>query len=132
VTAYLKATKSRFKADECAEKFVAALWEHTLRIWQYQNNAFCADNEAQTKRYKLEALGRNKSQVRARFASVQDRLHDYQAIHVVHPERIYSLRYDSQCCWAALAILYLDEVKNRLMSAPEHIKRYRSSRVGIG
>jgi hypothetical protein len=33
ITAYLKATKSRRKAEEWEKKIVAALWEHTLRIW---------------------------------------------------------------------------------------------------
>jgi hypothetical protein len=32
VTAHLKATKSRLKADEWATEFVAALWEHILWI----------------------------------------------------------------------------------------------------
>jgi hypothetical protein len=44
---------------------------NTLWIWQYRNDAFHADDEVQTKQYKLEALGRNKSQLRARFASLQ-------------------------------------------------------------
>jgi hypothetical protein len=132
VTAHLKAIKSRFKADEWAANFVAALWEHTLRIWQNRNDAFHVDNEAQTKRYKLEALGRNKSQLRARGASLQDILHDYQTIHFAHPERIEDLRYDSPCCWATFATLYLDKVENRLPAAPEYTQRYRFSQVGIG
>jgi hypothetical protein len=130
VAAHLKATKSHLKADEWAAKFVAALWEHTLRIWQYRNSAFHVDNETQTKRYKLEALGRNKSQVRERFASLQDRLHDYQATHFADPEGIDDLRYDSQRCWETLATLYVDEAENRLPVAQEHIERYRSSRIG--
>jgi hypothetical protein len=32
VAAHLRATKSGFKADDWEAKFVAALWEHTLRI----------------------------------------------------------------------------------------------------
>jgi hypothetical protein len=91
VTAHLKATKSHLKADEWATKFVAALWEHTLRIWQYRNDAFHADSEVQTKRYKLEALGRNKAQIRARFVTLQARLHEYQTTHFSNPERIYDL-----------------------------------------
>jgi hypothetical protein len=63
VTAHLKATKSHLKADEWATQFVAALWEHTLRIWQYRNDAFHADNKVWTKLYKIEALGRNKAQL---------------------------------------------------------------------
>jgi hypothetical protein len=43
VTAHLKATKPRLKADEWETQFVAALWEHTRRIWQYRNDAFHAD-----------------------------------------------------------------------------------------
>jgi hypothetical protein len=109
VTAHLKATKSHLKADEWAAKFVAALWGHTLRVWQYRNDAFHADNEVQIKWYKLEALGRNKAQIRARFLNLQARLHEYQTTRFSHPERINDLRYDSQCCWATLSTLYLDE-----------------------
>jgi hypothetical protein len=122
VASHLKSTKSRLKANEWAAKFVAAMWKHTLRIWKYRNDAFHADNEAQTKRYKVEALGRNKPQLRARFVSLQNRLHEYQAIHFAHPERIDALRYDSQCCRETLATLFHD----RLPSIPEHIQRYRS------
>jgi hypothetical protein len=124
VTAHLKVTKLHLKADEWTTKFVAALWEHTLRIWQYRNDAFHADNEVQTKRYTLEALGRNKAQIRARFVTLQARLHEYQTTHFSHLERIDDLQYDSQCCWATL---YVDEAENRLPSAPEYIQRYRSS-----
>jgi hypothetical protein len=49
VTAHLKATKSRLKADEWATKVVTALWEHTLWILQYRKDTFHADNEVQTK-----------------------------------------------------------------------------------
>jgi hypothetical protein len=98
VTAHLKATNSRLKADEWATKFVTALWEHTLRIWQLKNDAFHADNEVQTKLYKLEALGGNKAQTRARFVALHERLHEYKTTHFSHREIIDDLRYDSQCC----------------------------------
>jgi hypothetical protein len=96
VTANFKATKSRIKADEWATKFVAALWDHTLQIWQYRNDSFHANNEVQIKRYKLEALGRNKAQLRARFVTLQERLHEYQTLHFSHPKISDDLRYDSQ------------------------------------
>jgi hypothetical protein len=83
----LKATKSHLKADEWETKFVAELWEQTLRIWQYRNDAFHADTEVQTKQYKQEALGRNRAQIRARFVNLQARLHEYQNAHFSHPER---------------------------------------------
>jgi hypothetical protein len=96
VAAHLKATKSQLKADKWAAKFVAALCEYTLWIWQYRNGAIHAENVTQTKRYKLEALGRNKSHLQERFTSLQDRLHDYQATHFAQLERIDDLSYDSQ------------------------------------
>jgi hypothetical protein len=68
MASHLKTKNSRLKADEWAAKFVTAMWEQTLWIWQCKNDAFRADNEAQTKRYKLEALGHNKTQLRAHLA----------------------------------------------------------------
>jgi hypothetical protein len=85
VVSHLKSAELRLKADEWTANFVAAVWEHTLRIWKYRNDAFHAENEAQTKHYKVEALGWYKIQICARFLSLQNRLHEYQAIHFARP-----------------------------------------------
>jgi hypothetical protein len=37
-----------------------ALWEHSLRIWHFRNDAFQGDTNTQFKRYKLEELEREK------------------------------------------------------------------------
>jgi hypothetical protein len=39
-------------------KFITALWDHSLRIWHFRNDAFHRDTNTQVKHYKLEELER--------------------------------------------------------------------------
>jgi hypothetical protein len=59
-TAHVRSKRLDLRAQEWGPKFVTAMWDHSLRIWQFRNDAFHADTNAQVKRYKLEELEREK------------------------------------------------------------------------
>jgi hypothetical protein len=44
------------RSQEWGPKFVTVMWEHSLWIWQFRNDAFLADTNSQVKNYKLEEL----------------------------------------------------------------------------
>jgi hypothetical protein len=52
--------KLDLSAHEWVPKFITALWDHSLRIWHFRNEAFHGDENTQVKRYKLEELEREK------------------------------------------------------------------------
>jgi hypothetical protein len=54
------------RAQEWGPKFITAMWDHSLRIWQLCNDAFHGDANTQVKRYKLEELEREKARLRNR------------------------------------------------------------------
>jgi hypothetical protein len=49
----------KLKALDWAPKMIQALWDHMLRLWQYQNNAPHENDTKKEKQYKLEALDRD-------------------------------------------------------------------------
>jgi hypothetical protein len=59
--------KLDLRAQEWGPKFITALWDHSLRIWQFCNDAFHGDANTQVKRYKLEELKREKARLQDRY-----------------------------------------------------------------
>jgi hypothetical protein len=59
-TAHVRSKKLDLRAQEWCPKFITVLWEHSLRIWHFRNDALHGDATAQVKRYKLEELKRGK------------------------------------------------------------------------
>jgi hypothetical protein len=59
-TAHVRSKKLDLRAQEWGPKFITALWDHSLRIWQFRNDAFHGDASTQVKRYRLEELEREK------------------------------------------------------------------------
>ena len=101
------------------------MWDHSLRIWQFRNDAFHGDSNAQVKRYKLEEFEREKSRLRTRHTELQPLLHRFQQKHFESPDTVNGLRYDSQKCWTALTKLFIDKVESRLPSTyNELLPRY--------
>ena len=115
-TAHVRSKRLNLRAQEWGPKFVTALWDHSLPIWQFRNDAFHADTNAQVKRYKLEELERERTRLRARHIELLPKLQDFQQKHFESPARVDGLRYDSQKCWTALAEFSLDEAESRLPS----------------
>jgi hypothetical protein len=101
-------------AQEWGPKFITALWDHSLRIWYFRNDAFHEDANTQVKRYKLQELEREKARLRDRHTELQTIVHRSQQKHFESPDTVNILRYDSQKCWTALAKLFLDEAESRL------------------
>jgi hypothetical protein len=63
-TAHVRSKKLDLRAQEWGPKLITSLWDHSLRIWQFRNDAFHGDANTQVKRYKLEELNREKTQTR--------------------------------------------------------------------
>jgi dGTP triphosphohydrolase len=120
-------------AQEWGPKFITALWDHSLRIWHFRNDAFHRYTNTQVKRYQLEELERKKTQLWKRYTELQTILHRFQQKHFESPDTVNNLRYDSQKCLTALAKLFLDEAESRLPSTDnELLPRYLTTRAGIG
>jgi hypothetical protein len=117
--------KLALRAQEWGPKFITALWDHSLRIWHFRNDAFHGDTNTQVKYYKLEELKRGKTQLRKRYIELQTTLHRFQQKHFDSPDTVNNLRYDSQKCWTALDKLILYEAASRLSSTDNNlIPRY--------
>jgi hypothetical protein len=124
-TAHVRSKRLDLRAQEWGPKFVSAMWDHSLRMWQFRNDAFHADTNAQVKGYKLEELERLKTRLRSQHTELKPLLHIFQQKHFDSPDTVNGLRYDIQKCWKALAKLFLDEAESRLPSTDnELIPRY--------
>jgi hypothetical protein len=62
-TAHVRSKKLNIRAQEWGPKFATAMWDHSLRIWQFRNDAFHGDANTQVKRYRLEELDRGKARL---------------------------------------------------------------------
>jgi hypothetical protein len=132
-TAHVRSKKLDLRAQEWGPKFITALWDHSLQIWHFHNDAFHGDANTKVKRYKLEELKRGKTQLRKRHTELQTILHRFQQKHFESPDTVNNLRYDSQKCWTDLAELILDEAESRLPSTDnELLPRYLTTQAGIG
>jgi hypothetical protein len=108
-TAHIRSKKLDLRAQEWGPKLITALWDHSIRIFNFRNEAFHGDANTQVKRYKLEELEREKARLRDRHTELQPILHRFQQKHFEYPDTVNNLRYDSKKCWTALAKLFLDE-----------------------
>jgi hypothetical protein len=132
-TARVRSKKLNLRAQKWGPKFITVLWDHSLQIWQFRNDAFHEDANTQVKRYKLEELEREKNQTRTRYIELRSLLHRFQQKPFDSPDMVNNLRYDSQKCWTALAKLFLDEAAPRSLSNDtDLIPRYLTTRAGIG
>jgi hypothetical protein len=91
-TAHVCSKWLNLRAQEWGPKFVTAMWDHSLRIRQFRNDAFHSDTNAQVKRCKLE---REKTRLRSRHAELKPLLHLFQQKHFDSPDTVNNLRYDS-------------------------------------
>jgi hypothetical protein len=57
-TVHVRSKRLDLQAQEWGPKFVTVMWDHSLRIWQFHNDAFHADIDPKVKCYKLEELER--------------------------------------------------------------------------
>jgi hypothetical protein len=132
-TAHVRSNKLDLRAQEWGPKFITSLWENSLWIWKFHNDAFHGDANAQVKRHKLEELEREKTQTWTRYIELQSLLHCFQQKHFESPDTVNNLRYDSQKCWTALAKLFLHEAVSRSPSNDtDLVPRYLTTRAGIG
>jgi hypothetical protein len=131
-TAHVQSKKLDPLLQKWGPKFITALWDHSLRICHFCNDAFHGYTNTQVKRYKLEELEREKTQLRKRYIKLQTILHCFQQKHFDSPDTVNNIRYDSHKCWTALAKLFLDEAASRLPSTDnELLPRYLTTRAVI-
>jgi hypothetical protein len=97
-TAHVRSKKLDLRSQEWGPKFITALWDHSLRIWHFRNDAFHGDANTQVKRYKLEELEREKARSRDRHTELQTILHRFQQKHFESPDTVNNLRYYSHKC----------------------------------
>jgi hypothetical protein len=131
-TAHVRSKKLDLRAQEWAPKFITSLWDHSLPIWQFRNDTFHGDANAQVKHYKLEEHEREKTQTRTQYIELQSLLHRFQQKNFESPDTVNNLRYDSHKCWTALAKLLLNEAASISPSNDtDLLPRYLTTRAGI-
>jgi hypothetical protein len=109
------------------------MWEHSVRIWQFLNDAFHGDTNTQVKCYKLEELEQEKARLRTRHTELKPILHRLRQKHFESPDTVNGLRYDSKKCWTTLTKHFIDVAESRLPSTyNELLPRYLTTRAGIG
>jgi hypothetical protein len=132
-TSHFRSKNLHLRDKKRGPKFATSMLDHSLRIWQFRNDAFHGDINTQFKRYKLEELEREKSRLMTRCTEIQAILHRFQQKHFDSPYMVNDLLYDNKKCWKALAKLLLDEAESRLPSTyNEILPRYLTTRSGIG
>jgi hypothetical protein len=131
-TTHLRSKRLDLRAEEWGPKFITAMWDHSLLIWQFYNDTFRADTNAQVKHYKLEELERGKTRLRSRHTELKPLLHLFQQKHFDSPDTVNRPRCDNQKFWTALAKHFLDEAKYRLPSTDnELIPWHLTTQAGI-
>jgi predicted nucleic acid-binding Zn-ribbon protein len=93
---------------------ILALWDHMLRLWQYQNNDLHEDDSTRIAQFKIEALDREIERFAARHKDLRRKLHEVQEKHMERREHIQTLQHNNHQCWASLAKMYFEEAENRL------------------
>jgi hypothetical protein len=66
------------KSKDWSAKFIAGLWEHLKRLWQFRNDIYHQDNEGTIARYKLEGLEREMEKLWAHHTELLPKLRDFQ------------------------------------------------------
>jgi hypothetical protein len=78
----------KLQAKEWAPKMILALWDHMLRLRQYQNNALHEDDSKIVAQFKVEALDRDIARLTARHNDLRSKLHEIQERHMERREHI--------------------------------------------
>jgi hypothetical protein len=132
-TAHVCLKGLNLRAQEWGPKFATAMWDHSLRIWQFHNDAFHSDTHAQIKHYKLEEPERYKTRLRSRHIELKPLLHLFQQKHFDSPDMVNGLWCDSQKCQTDLVKILMDESESRITSTYNgRIPWYLTTRAGIG
>jgi hypothetical protein len=59
--------------------------------------------------------------LRYRHTELKPLLHLFQQKHVNNPDKVNTIRYDSQQCWTSIAKLFLDEAESKLPSTDNEV-----------
>jgi hypothetical protein len=61
---------------------IQALWDHMLRLWQYQNDALHENDTKKVVQFKVEAMNREIKSMEARFEDLRHKLCHFQEQHM--------------------------------------------------
>jgi archaellum component FlaC len=111
---------------------IRALWDHMLRIWQYQNEALHEDDSEIMSQFKVEALDKDIERLEATHADLRSKLHKFQERHMDRREHIQTLQHNIMKLWASLENIYFDEAENRIERDTHLLDQYLQGRVGVG
>jgi hypothetical protein len=128
---HMNAKRIKLKMQEWAPKFINALWDHTTRLWHYDNDAVHSRDTKQVAQFKIDALEREKYRIRNKQEELRHKIHEFQSRHLERLVDIEQLHYKGQKFWAELASLYLDEAENRIIPIEATIERYLHGRAGV-
>jgi hypothetical protein len=132
IAQHMNAKEIKLKMQECAPKFINAMWEHTTRLWHYRNNAIHSRDTNQVAQLKIDALEIEKDRIKNKHEELQHKIYEFQSRHLERQVGIEQLHYNGQKCWAELAKLYLDEAENRIIPIEATIERYLHGRADVG
>jgi t-SNARE complex subunit (syntaxin) len=58
------------------------MWEHTTRLWHYRNDAVHIRDTKQEAQFKIDALEREKDQVKNKQEELLHKIHEFQSRHI--------------------------------------------------
>jgi hypothetical protein len=61
---HLNAKGIKLKMQEWVQKLINAMWDHTLRLWYYRNDAVHSRDTNQVDKFKIDALEREKDRIK--------------------------------------------------------------------
>jgi hypothetical protein len=103
VKEHIERKNIKLQAKEWAPKIILALWDHMIRLWQYQNYALHEDDSKRVAQFKVEALDRDIKRLAVRHKDLRRKLHEFQERHMDRREHIQTLQHNSPQCWESLA-----------------------------
>jgi hypothetical protein len=113
-------------------KIIIAMWDHTTRQWHYRNNDVHSRDSKQVAQFTIDALKREKEQIRIIHEELRHKLQDSQVSHLERLTDIEQLHYNRHKCWADLARLYVEESQNLVIPIYSTIYQYLHGRTCIG
>jgi hypothetical protein len=105
------------------------MWDHTTQQWHYRNNDVHSRDSKQVAQFKIDALKREKEQVRIIHEDLWHKLQDSQVSHLERLTDIEQLHYNRHKCWPRLCV---EESQNLVIPNDSSIDQYLHGRTCIG
>jgi hypothetical protein len=96
VKQHIQINNIKLKAIEWAPKMIQALWDHILRLWQYQNDALHENNTKKVAQFKVEAMDRDIGRLEVRIEDLRHKLRTFQEEYMQGLEHVKKLQHNSR------------------------------------